>query len=62
LKRKGIKKNWVGRTLGLYRNRLVLEKHGPIILKKKRKEKSVRWFTFKAHFELILRRKLKKEA
>jgi hypothetical protein len=59
LKRKGIKKNWVGRTLGLYRNRLVLEKHGPIILKKK---KSVRWFTFKAHFELILRRKLKEEA
>jgi hypothetical protein len=37
----------------------VLEKHGPIILKKK---KSVRWFTFKAHFELILRRKLKEEA
>jgi hypothetical protein len=40
----------------------VLEKHGSIILKKKKKEKSVRWFTFKAHFELILRRKLKEEA
>jgi hypothetical protein len=38
LKRKGIKKNWVGRTLGLYRKRLVLEKHGPIILKKKEKK------------------------
>jgi len=36
----------------------VLEKHGPIILKKK----SVRWFTFEAHFEPILRRKLKEKA
>jgi hypothetical protein len=43
LKRKGIKKNWVGSILGLYRNRLVLDKHGPIILKKE-EEKSVRFY------------------